>query len=608
MIKYSLNIFKNAKWKENSYFKNANIMKRKNNFLLLKKIGTISSFIIFPTILVACNTDNQQQSNNDKKIDEKSQNEPKKEEIKKEDNQQQNPTPQEGVDKKPEPAKQIEEKPEPQQDSTPVNDSKKPEPAKPIQKEPEKKKENNPQPVVKNQNQPNVEKAPEQKQNPEDVKREELRQKIENVLIKNKRKILVIDEFKNVDSDHFYEKEFQSKRWEWEFLDLKKVSNFNIFEEAMNTLEYEIGINKKWKVDSLPESGEVKFQLYIKEIKNPKNILTFDDVYLYGFEIKEKIQTKMQKFLTQKILNHEVLDLHPSLIGMMLLFNDNNIGYRDSDNEPEAYFSYLSSSYSHNHFLSTSGKYENTRLNYPLKFKFLEMNPNNEKEFDFKISRVKFNDYKGTLDLDVEIFEREKEYSSHTITMKYSFDGFKKIKENNTGPIDIALNKHLSRIDLEEALKLEKNKTILESFKKSIQELENKNEVTLKMNFKSFMRTFIKKNLYYFIKDIENSAYNSGGRYDNLEKTLLKSMGGLKVGIYPVLTYFSDTEMVEIKNINLKLVKKEDNKIYLVVNYPIKYNLANFNSYYDFNNFSNSSGDEIIQNQTTEIEINPEKF
>lgn len=457
--------------------------------------------------------------------------------------------------------KDIQENPQEQEnEQTALNKSEKKEETT-IQKD----NSNNPQKEQENVN--SETKKDSQEENVDNIKN-----KIEKILNTLERNIKVKEENKVKSAKDTLEEKKKFKWFqEYKYIDIKDLLSLTDFQNIINLEEYSIEMNKDVFIDVDNEWGKWK-NVTLKIFKDKNNEYIFENVNIIGFKENESEKSKMLRFLTKKELDHTTQDFYPSLVGMLLYYNDNNVGYTGSESEPEIFYSSLSTSWE-NRYFETSGKYQDTLLNVPLKNKFFEMDESLMEEFQYTVNAVKFDDIKGILEIKVKVSLREgQDYSDRNVFQDFKFDGFRKIDPDN-GAILLSFNNRAFEIFIKNELKNDANNRYKKTLEKALTNIADNKEMQINnIFFLKFLEKNIKKNLLYRIKNIENSPYKQGAHIGNLNSILSNK----NIAIYPNLMIFPPEEIAEIKNI--KLIKKDNQKHYVVIEYLTSYLLGRYNT------------------------------
>ncbi|WGI36413.1 LppA-related lipoprotein [Mesomycoplasma lagogenitalium] len=272
----------------------------------------------------------------------------------------------------------------------------------------------------------------------------------------------------------------------------------------------------------------------------------------------EQIKTtdKRENFLIPKDLEQWVLNLFPSLVGSMLVYNENLDKLNSLQYKKEGLnninYSFLSS-YNNATEIFREEKYN---LNLALKQLFFETNNSDDQyEFDYKVKAVKADDLNGTLDIEVQI-ENLKDNSGITniFTKTYSFSNFRKINKENFKNF---FNFNLHRPDFKEILKKLK---LVDIIKQNAANNQNEREINSLFNNKiDFFKKLMHSKLSVILNDNEKNAYHLKMADNKIENFKARNDN---IAIYPFVTNLSDNI---IKNINFYFVNTSDRGLSLKI-------------------------------------------
>lgn len=248
---------------------------------------------------------------------------------------------------------------------------------------------------------------------------------------------------------------------------------------------------------------------------------------------KPKQPLLKESFLTKKDLNSNILNLYPSLLAYMLLYNDNNAKYtsleNNHSNKNKTLINFEEITHSKNNLFNSN----TPNLNVSLKNNFFDRKTEDVHKYDYKIDSVKYSDIQGTLGLSITIFNVDGNNSKEpSIQKEYFFTGFRKI--NFEKPTENVIGFNITQAKLKEIIDKQKNikKLIFDTAEQkgifypaavNLSELETRK-----------LRSEIFKNLYLVINDNQNAYHLS---YSDISPS---SLQGLQqgFGIYPFYSRF----------------------------------------------------------------------
>ncbi|KEZ20238.1 LppA family lipoprotein [Mycoplasma capricolum] len=317
----------------------------------------------------------------------------------------------------------------------------------------------------------------------------------------------------------------------------------------------------KYYIQFVPNSGEnaINEKGLIEKIKlkftNKKGGASKDFEFTFtGFKIPETINTKNNKYnlLKQKSVNETLAGLFPSLIAYMLLYSQNHNEYKSLEEKDNAInFEELENG-NPDLFIDPS-----LRLNAAaIKDYLFEYDKKLGELYIDKVTAVSYDDYNGSLGLQVEIENRDhnsRTSNEPTISVKYTFNGFRKVDLTDQNKNVLSL--FLPQNKFKEMTKKGPLKNKIQNIKKE-NKLDNKYLIEDMSN--GYLKQQIFKELLVGIYDNANKAYKSTstlGLQTKEYRSILGLAGGMS--IYPFHTRITKDS---IENIYLSISKEENSK------------------------------------------------
>lgn len=295
----------------------------------------------------------------------------------------------------------------------------------------------------------------------------------------------------------------------------------------------------------------IKFQL---QNSNANNILNFK---LQGFKIKniKQINPKENFLIKQELETYKyMLQLYPSLIASFLIWNKNEQAQEilrlNQINNSNYNFEALAN--------QNVGEYfndQNIVLNPALPHLFLKINESQETKYDFKITGIKANDLLGTLEIQVNIFDRSDTVQEYPdLTKTFSFNNFASLSLNSDD-FDLTIDNNT----------FETNISKYKNFIKKIKEIydrnkHNKTNQDITSQISSFNLQALKQSIfnslaYYF----KNNLYSS--KSVNL---LVKDLFAWEqnIALYPFLSKYDQDNLTDLA---LKLVLNDNHDLEVII-------------------------------------------
>lgn len=332
----------------------------------------------------------------------------------------------------------------------------------------------------------------------------------------------------------------------------------NIFEKYNINLELD-GNEKEDVKKGLIDKVKVKFTN--KKDKKSKTV----EFTLTGFKVIQKTPDKEDKnskknYIKKKEkIDNKLTGLYPSLVAYMIMYTQEPKNYKNLMQEDSINFEELEN--------NNPNLFADPEINLnvvALKDLLLEYNRELGKLYKDKVIAVSYDDVNGKLGLKLlieNIEENSTMASKYSETVKFSFDGFRKIDLKN--PNKNVLSLLLPQNSFKDMIK---NNV----FKKKIEVLKSGKQKEDKVLIKEeYAKQLIFKNLLVQIIDNENNLYRSTQTLSlqNNKKDKYTSILGLAGAgsLYPFHTIINNDS---IKNIYLT-INKENKKHKITINFEV---------------------------------------
>lgn len=420
---------------------------------------------------------------------------------------------------------------------------------------------------------------------PEEQKQEQFnqfKQEIKDILFQNNNTIKVLDKYKNETATAVYDKNARGG----DLIELDFIVDRTMFSNVNNIQNYKFYMTKATKKDD--ELGIWKnVELVVKNIDKTEEF-RIDDLKVSGFLIKESEKTKMSNWLTQKEVAEDVKEFYPSLLAITLLSEKRNAAIEDghSDENPEAWFGNID----RNNFLDRNST---VTLGPSLTNSFVDKPDQNPIKYNAKVVEVQFDDFKGTLSIEMEIYgEDNYKYTLPTVRKTFNYSGFKTIdiRDEKTHPLKITISPIINdEIQKRNTLKAKLNE-ILTAHK------DNLNHDLLKelkpSHFISLYNVF-KNSLSFSVNDpkVSTQLRQIFGEQDFRGKILKRYGSGQSIGIFPMAAVYMDNPITAFngfKNdpsnilelLGMSVTKFPDSEqLWVRVDYKTRYFLSRPNSW-----------------------------